>query len=140
MKIFFDSTLATKYDEEFFLSIIDKIAESAAFEPEAELSLTLTDDEIIRSINKQYRKKNKATDVLSFPMYDKFMLGDIVISLESAEKQATGADITTDREVAFLFIHGFLHLLGFDHERSSDDEEKMYDLQEEILRQWEAQR
>jgi len=140
MRIFFDSTVETQYDEKFFLPIADKIAEFVKFEPEAELSLTLTDNEMIRRLNLQYRGKDSATDVLSFPMGETLILGDIVISMESAEKQAFEFDITLDMEVAFLFIHAFLHLLGFDHENSVEDENNMYDLQEDILRRWEAER
>lgn len=106
---------------------------------ECEISLLLTDDERIKDLNKEYREKDKATDVLSFPMSeDPFeeggMLGDIVISLETAKSQASDADIEIDREVAFLFIHGLLHLMGFDHEESEEAEKEMFDLQEEILR------
>ena len=133
MKIILDSVVETQYGEEFFLSIADRIAEFAKFEINSELSVLLTDDETMRGIN-------GATDVLSFPMREDSMLGDIVISLESAERQALEFGITLDREVAFLFIHGFLHLLGFDHEDSAEDENKMYDLQEDILRMWETGR
>ena len=106
---------------------------------DCEISLLITDDARIHELNKEYREKDKATDVLSFPMSeDPFeeggMLGDIVISIETAKEQAKEADIPLDREVAFLFIHGLLHLMGFDHELSSEDEEKMFDIQENILR------
>ncbi|MGD9808670.1 MAG: rRNA maturation RNase YbeY [Deferribacterales bacterium] len=106
---------------------------------DCEISLLLTDDARIHELNKEYREKDKPTDVLSFPMAeDPFeeggMLGDIVISVETAKEQAKDADITLDREVSFLFIHGLLHLMGLDHETSTEDEEEMFDLQENILR------
>ena len=104
-----------------------------------EISLLLTGDERIRELNKEYRDKDYATDVLSFPMSeDPFaeggMLGDIAISLDTAKEQADEAAIRIERELAFLFIHGLLHLLGYDHEQGPDEEEEMFDLQEEILR------
>ncbi len=140
MKLYFDATVETQFGESFFLSITDQIAEFVEFEPDAELSVVLTDDETISGINFQYRGKDSPTDVLSFPMNEKLMLGDIVISVETAKKQADEAGITLYREAAFLFIHGFLHLLGFDHEKSLEDEREMYDLQEEILQAWESNR
>jgi len=104
-----------------------------------EISLLLTDDKRIRELNKEYRDKDSSTDVLSFSMAkDPFkeggMLGDIAISLETAGEQAHEAAIHLERELAFLFIHGVLHLMGYEHEHDADDEEEMFDLQEEILR------
>lgn len=126
------------FDENFFMSILKTVSQFVEYNDEAELSIVLTDDITIQKLNLEYRKKDHPTDVLSFPIDDE-MLGDIVISLDTAERQANEADITLTREVAFLFIHGFLHLLGFDHETSEDDAEEMYDLQEDILKEWEKQ-
>ena len=67
-------------------------------------------------------------------MEDEVMLGDIVISLDTAKNQAQERDIGLEREIAFLFIHGLLHLLGYDHETSAEDEKEMFTLQEEILK------
>ena len=111
----------------------------------AEVSVTFCDNEYIRGINKEYRNKDSATDVLSFPMYDfdeadpetnpdgTITLGDIVISLERAAEQAAELGHSLEREVAFLVIHSTLHLLGYDHERSKDDEEAQCLAQREIL-------
>lgn len=101
---------------------------------EYEISLLITDDETIRKYNKEYRNKDRATDVLSFPMEDDIILGDVAISFETAKRQSEEAEINIDREVAFLFIHGLLHLLGYDHETSQEDEEEMFALQEKILK------
>ncbi|MCD8568155.1 MAG: rRNA maturation RNase YbeY [Geovibrio sp.] len=106
---------------------------------DAEISVLITDDAEIRSLNAAYRQKDYATDVLSFPMVeypldDGGMLGDIVISIDTAKKQAQENEIELAREFAFLYIHGLLHLLGFDHETSEEDEKEMFDMQEEILR------
>ena len=110
----------------------------------AEVSVTLCDNKYIRKINKKYRDVDKHTDVLSFPMYDfstgeaeadeaPITLGDIVISLERAKKQAeeVGNDFLT--EVAFLTVHSTLHLLGYDHERSAEDDEEQCRVQREIM-------
>ena len=114
------------------------------FPYDAEVSITLCDNQYIKKLNKAYRSKDSATDVLSFPMYDngKFdmsecisgaMLGDIVISLERAAEQAKELGHGFLREVAFLAIHSTLHLLGYDHERSAEDEEAQCAAQREII-------
>lgn len=99
-----------------------------------EISLLMTDNENIKTLNRDYRGKDQPTDVLSFPMDDAKMLGDVVISMEKCEEQAKNGEISTEREMAFLYIHGILHLLGFDHETSKADEEEMFALQEKILK------
>jgi rRNA maturation RNase YbeY len=96
-----------------------------------ELSILLTDDEKIRKLNKQYRNKNIPTDVLSFSQnegeengLEHNLLGDIVISITTAMRQSSEHNLSIDEEIVLLLIHGILHLLGFDHERS--DEEDIY--------------
>lgn len=89
----------------------------------AEISVLLTGDDEIRALNRRYRGIDKATDVLSFPQGDREEwisvwweeLGDIVISVPTAEAQAREYGHGLQREIAFLFVHGLLHLLGFDH-------------------------
>ena len=114
------------------------------FESDAEISLTVCDNEYIQSINKQFRDIDRATDVLSFPMYEDgdfemsecisgAMLGDIVISVDRAKEQAQELGNSFVREVCFLAIHSTLHLLGYDHERSKDDEEAQCLAQREII-------
>lgn len=95
---------------------------------DAELSILLCDDETIRELNLQYRKKNKPTDVLAFPMQDgpgpqaqPGLLGDVVISLPTATRQAAEHDRPIIEEVTFLLAHGLLHLLGYDHATRSDE-------------------
>ena len=97
----------------------------------------------IRSLNKKYRGKNKTTDVLSFPLQEKLdakalkggilSLGDIFLSLPVAKKYAARQGVGLDYEVSFLTVHGFLHLLGYDHEKSSLEKQKMFSLQDKIL-------
>ena len=112
------------------------------FDKDTEVSVTFTDNEQIRELNKQYRNKDTATDVLSFPMYDDFSdiaecdtipLGDIVISLERASVQGYHLFHSMYHEVAFLTVHSTLHLLGYDHETSEEDEEDMFRRQKEIM-------
>ena len=86
---------------------------------EKELSVLLTDDAEIQFLNAHYRKKNKSTDVLSFPQQDDELLGDVVISLETAKRQARTHGVTFREEVIRLVVHGTLHLLGYRHERVS---------------------
>lgn len=99
----------------------------------AEVSVTFTDDEAIRELNRNFRDKDASTDVLSFPMDEEDTLGDIVISVEHAIAQAEEYGHSLEREIAFLTVHSVLHLLGWDHERSEDEEKAMFLRQEEIL-------
>lgn len=112
---------------------------------DCEISVTLTDNEGIHALNKQFRGIDAPTDVLSFPMVeyedtdeppideDQNMLGDIVISLERAEEQADEFGHSFEREVAFLTVHSMLHLLGYDHVNSEDEEKEMRRRQSEIM-------
>jgi probable rRNA maturation factor len=115
------------------------------YENDCEISVTLTDNEGIHALNKQYRNIDRTTDVLSFPLYedgdfsDAYLLreaelGDIVISLERAKEQACELGHGFLREVAFLAIHSTLHLLGYDHERSPEDDEEQCRRQREIIK------
>ena len=132
----------------YFKSVIRKAIlktlEHEKFKFDAELSVTLCDNAYIKELNKAYRDKDKPTDVLSFPMYEdgKFdlaecisgaMLGDIVISLERAWEQARELGNSFLREVAFLTVHSTLHLLGYDHERSKEEDELQCKIQKEIV-------
>lgn len=110
-----------------------------------EVSVTFTDNAGIKKLNKKYRKIDKETDVLSFPLFDfegsdeppvdeiENMLGDIVVSLEKAQAQAEEYGHSFEREVAFLCVHSTLHLLGYDHETSEEDELDMRRRQTEIV-------
>ncbi len=90
-----------------------------------ELSVLLTGNQEIRELNREYRGKDKPTDVLSFPMEDPYMLGDIVISVEKAASQAAEFGCTLDEEAGRLVVHGVLHLLGYDHVRGGRQAAKM---------------
>lgn len=114
------------------------------FGHDAEVSVSFVDNNDIRKLNKIYRDKDKSTDVLSFPLgeggvYDinnetgACLLGDVVISMETAVKQAYIYGHSLEREVGFLTVHSMLHLLGYDHETSSLDAANMNEKQEIIL-------
>lgn len=110
----------------------------------AEVDVTLVDDEEIREINKEQRKIDSSTDVLSFPLgengeYDAnpktgaLMLGDIVISVETALKQADLYGHGLEREIAFLTVHSILHLLGYDHVNGGMEQAIMREKEEAVL-------
>ncbi len=128
------------------LRALVKKAVKAALEYEkvdfdTEVSVTFTDNEKIKELNSLHRGIDRPTDVLSFPLIDwdepsddTSALGDIVISLEMAETQAREYCHSMERETAFLTVHSVLHLLGYDHEISEEDEREMFEKQEEILK------
>lgn len=103
-----------------------------------EVSIVVTDNKEIYQLNKQYRKKAKVTDVLSFPLgikTDSLYLGDIVISLEKAETQAKEFAVTLKEEFLRLLVHGLLHLLGYEHEKVSKKvSNRMFKKQELLLK------
>jgi len=85
-----------------------------------ELSLMLCDDATIRPLNAQWRGKDAATDVLSFPLEEPGLLGDVVISVETADRRVDEPRWARRDELAFLLIHGLLHLVGHDHEEEHE--------------------
>lgn len=108
--------------------------------PKTDLDITFVGDASIRKLNHQFRKKNKVTDVLSFPLYEKKeaqkgggFLGDIVVSLPCAKRQAKARGVKLEEELIFLIIHGTLHLLGYDHEKSAREAKVMQKMEKKIL-------
>jgi probable rRNA maturation factor len=102
---------------------------AAVDERDSSLSLTVVDDAAIRELNRDHRGKDKPTDVLSFPMFEggdapqagvERMLGDVVISIDTARRQAAEYDATLQRELYRLLIHGLLHVMGHDHEEAGE--------------------
>ena len=139
-----------KFDDvDYYLKTVIRRAVVATLDYEkfpydAEVSVTLCDNAYIRKLNKQYRNKDKHTDVLSFPIYDNgdfdmgecisgAVLGDIVISIERAKEQAAEIGHSFLEEVAFLTVHSMLHLLGYDHERSREEDKLQCELQKKIV-------
>ena len=124
--------------------------EEEKFPFDAHVSVTFCDNSYIHELNARHRGMDKPTDVLSFPMYDNgafdvaecingAWLGDIVISLERVEDQAKEFGNTFIRETVFLAVHSTLHLLGYDHERSKDDDELQCEKQRIIMKKLEGQ-
>jgi len=109
--------------------------------PEAELSILVVDDAEIRIINRDYLQRDKPTNVISFAMREgeggdlcPELLGDVVISAETAARDAAEAGVPFESELIFLLLHGVLHLLGYDHERGSVEEaERMEAREREIF-------
>jgi probable rRNA maturation factor len=106
-------------------------------EPDMDLTLRLTDDREMRQLNQAFRDEAKTTDVLSFihdvtdPESGRLYLGDIIISIDQAKKQADEHAHTLDNECAFLAIHGALHLFGYDH-ADPEEQKEMWRLQDLI--------
>lgn len=148
LKIYFKKTeQKILLDYRLMYAIRHAVKETLRYEnltKSVEISLTCCSNEDIRRLNRLHRNKDKETDVLSFPLYEgrqeidsemlePVMLGDVVISYEFTEKQAREFGHSTEREIVFLTIHSILHLLGYDHEKSADEDEVMCDKQKKIL-------
>jgi probable rRNA maturation factor len=125
--------------EQMLTQVLNKAAEVYKLALQTEVSVVLADDDYIRQLNRQYRGKDAPTDVLSFAMNEhcagdhepdiaeapvdiEILLGDIIISLETTARQAEEFGHSLERELAYLAIHGMLHLLGYDHE---DEKERL---------------
>lgn len=118
---------------------------SEGFTQNAEVSVSFVSNQEIRHLNKVYRNKDSVTDVLSFPLTSEdgtleissetgyALLGDVVISIETAVKQASIYGHSLTREIGFLTVHSMLHLLGYDHETSPLDERIMREKEEAVL-------
>lgn len=130
------------------LRVCETVMESEQCNFDAEISLTFTDNEGIRTINNEFRGIDNATDVLSFPMLEfdddetdaefetengMVLLGDIVISVERAREQAEQLNHSLRRELAFLTAHSMLHLLGYDHVDDEEGEKLMIEKQNNVL-------
>ncbi|ASS96182.1 rRNA maturation RNase YbeY [Peribacillus simplex] len=138
----------TEEAQQLVESILQFAARKENIEKDTELSVTFVDNDRIREINKEYRHKDSATDVISFALEEMGeneveivgaemprMLGDIIISIERTKEQAEEYGHSFDRELGFLALHGFLHLLGFDH-MNEEDEKVMFTKQKEILEEY----
>jgi probable rRNA maturation factor len=139
-----DPKIASKNNQKIMLKIAQTTFKELKIGHAFEVSVLVTSNQAIKKLNLKYRKLNKPTDVLSFPSYSKKEfkslkvstqiqnLGDIVISHQLAHSQAIEYGHSLKREMSFLFIHGLLHLLGYDH-INKNEEEKMFKLQDKIL-------
>ena len=153
-KVFFENLQDKTPLEDSLYKLLEKVVieclRLTGIEAGCEVSITLVDDNRIKDINREFRNIDSATDVLSFPIVnmdegiilstegdidrdeDLLLLGDLVISLERALKQAEEYGHSFAREVAFLTTHGVFHLLGYDH-MNDEQESKMLVKQEEVL-------
>ncbi len=138
--------------ENLLLKAVELSLKLENFSIPSEISILITDDESIREVNREHRNIDSPTDVLSFPLVDMqegkiisdtgdfdldenlLMLGDIVLSIETAVRQAEEYGQSLEREMAFLVTHGVFHLLGYDHQ-DEEQEEKMFGKQENVLTQ-----
>lgn len=130
------------------IQFVEKILQHAAAEEQvgdAEVSVSFVTNDMIRDINREYRGKDQPTDVISFAMEEAGegevtiqgtdeprVLGDIIISLDRTREQAADYGHSFERELGFLAVHGFLHLLGYDH-MTDEDEKEMFSKQDAIL-------
>ncbi|SOC36328.1 rRNA maturation RNase YbeY [Ureibacillus acetophenoni] len=131
------------------IDLVEKLLHHAAkvenIEEDSEVSITFVTNEAIHEINRTYRDKDQPTDVISFALEELSdgeveilgedmprVLGDIIISIDRTKEQAEEYGHTFERELGFLAVHGFLHLLGYDH-MSAEDEKEMFSKQDEIL-------
>lgn len=136
--------------EALAVQVVEKVLAYEGCDDGYEVSISFVDNEEMRSLNNKYRGIDKTTDVLSFPMAEfdeveeedenaeyidrEIVLGDIVISMEKALEQSEEYGHSFSRELAFLLVHGMLHLLGYDHEDEASEKE-MFDKQEAILKE-----
>ena len=122
-----------RVDEGRLVTYVERVLQAEGVTGPIEMSLLFTDDETIRSLNARYRRVDASTDVLSFAQDDAVtaegfvtppgaprILGDVVISLPQAERQASDYGHSLGREISYLIVHGTLHLLGYDHETEAD--------------------
>ena len=134
------SSLQTYDLEKLYLPLLKKTLIATKHSLHVLVDVTITNNQTIRKFNTLYRQKDMATDVLSFSFLENaetikgqpIHLGQLIISYQKAFTQAKAYGHSREREFSFLFVHGLLHLLGYNHETASD-EQKMLDLQNKIL-------
>ena len=131
MPTIYASAEGTAHDPAALIADADALMRHAQLD-DCELSLVLSDDAFIQRLNRQHRGKDAPTDVLSFPMREGEgadeedpVLGDLVISVDTAARQAAELGHSLEAELRVLLVHGFLHLLGYDHEHDEDEAEEM---------------
>ena len=143
LRIYFESDTELPVSYGLKMLLRRAVTETLRYEgiaSDCEVSVTFTDNEGIHALNKEYRNIDRPTDVLSFPQIDyesgeiaEGALGDIVLSLQRADEQAREFGHSFDRECAFLCVHSMLHLLGYDHELSEEDDADMRKRQRDIM-------
>lgn len=149
LDIYFEDQTAATVDEkieDLIRKLLNHAAKEESLTGEVEVSITFMTDQDIQQVNAEYRGKDVPTDVISFALEEitegevaivaqegmPVVLGDIIISVETAKRQAEEYGHDYNREVGFLALHGFLHLLGYDH-LTEEEELEMFGRQKEIL-------
>jgi probable rRNA maturation factor len=131
-------------DEDILYALITRATEAViaelALSGDSELSLLFTDDAHIQVLNREWRSKDKPTNVLSFPAFEIApddalppMLGDIALAFETVESEAKLEEKPFEHHLCHLIVHGILHLLGYDHETGEEDAEEMEQLERQVL-------
>lgn len=133
---------------QLIIELLELAGEMEETSKDSELSITIVHDQEIKEMNHMYRGIDEPTDVISFEMQDDLedlpidvqeqignLLGDIIVSIDRAREQAKEYNHSVEREVGFLVVHGFLHLLGYTHD-TQEDENEMFTKQKEILHQY----
>ncbi|OGM95984.1 MAG: rRNA maturation RNase YbeY [Candidatus Yanofskybacteria bacterium RIFCSPHIGHO2_02_FULL_38_22b] len=132
--VFQNLTTDKQFNENFFKKILEIAGgELKLVNKNISVSLNLVGEGKIKELNKKHMNKNKVTDVLSFPMEESGDMGDIFICLPFAKKEAKSENVDIEMKLAQLTVHGFLHLAGYDHEKSEQEAEKMFKLENKIL-------
>lgn len=148
MMLVFENEMNEEFDkyEEIYQKLMEKTFKKLNIKKDYEVDVNLIDNERIHEINREYRHVDRPTDVISFAFLDHVdgevtikgdiptLLGEIFISIDKAEEQANAYGHSLLREMSFLFVHGLLHLLGYDH-MTKEEETVMFSLQEEILKE-----
>lgn len=148
MMLVFENEMNEEFDkyEEIYQKLMEKTFKKLNIKKDYEVDVNLIDNERIHEINREYRHVDRPTDVISFAFLDHVagevaikgdiptLLGEIFISVDKAEEQASAYGHSLLREMSFLFVHGLLHLLGYDH-MTKEEETVMFSLQEEILKE-----
>ncbi len=148
MMLVFENEMNEEFDkyEEIYQILMKKTFKKLNIKKDYEVDVNLIDNERIHEINREYRHVDRPTDVISFAFLDHVdgevtikgdiptLLGEIFISVDKAKEQANAYGHSLLREMSFLFVHGLLHLLGYDH-MTKEEETIMFSLQEEILKE-----
>ncbi len=148
MMLVFENEMNEEFDkyEEIYQTLMEKTFKKLNIKKDYEVDVNLIDNERIHEINREYRHVDRPTDVISFAFLDHVdgevtikgdiptLLGEIFISVDKAKEQANAYGHSLLREMSFLFVHGLLHLLGYDH-MTKEEETVMFSLQEEILKE-----
>ncbi len=146
MQIWIDNRTEVSVDEKLYTimeQVVEKALEQEKHTTSVEVSISLVQYDEIQRLNKQFRHKDKPTDVLSFPMLDEsvessqieeqvLVLGDIIICMDQARVQAEEYGHSLEREIAFLTAHSMFHLMGYDH-MNKEEEQWMEQKQEAVL-------